>query len=54
MNIKVDTHSHTLVSGHAYNTIQEMAKMAKEWRRLHLRSMHRRCRELAEYFILKI
>ena len=30
MNIKVDTHSHTLVSGHAYNTIQEMAKMAKE------------------------
>ena len=30
MNIKVDTHSHTLVSGHAYSTIQEMAKMARE------------------------
>lgn len=30
MNIKVDTHSHTLVSGHAYSTIREMAEMAKE------------------------
>lgn len=30
MNIKVDTHSHTLVSGHAYGTIREMAEMAKE------------------------
>lgn len=30
MNIKADTHSHTLVSGHAYSTIREMAEMAKE------------------------
>lgn len=30
MKLKVDTHSHTLVSGHAYSTIQEMAAMAKE------------------------
>lgn len=28
MNIGIDTHSHTLVSGHAYNTIREMASMA--------------------------
>lgn len=28
MNIKVDTHTHTLSSGHAYNTIREMAAMA--------------------------
>lgn len=28
MNILVDTHSHTLASGHAYNTIDEMAKAA--------------------------
>lgn len=30
MKLKVDTHSHTLVSGHAYSTIREMAEMAKE------------------------
>ena len=30
MNIKVDTHMHTLMSGHAYSTIREMAEMAKE------------------------
>lgn len=30
MNIKVDTHTHTLASGHAYSTIREMAKAAKE------------------------
>lgn len=30
MNILVDTHSHTLASGHAYNTIDEMAKAAYE------------------------
>ncbi len=29
MNIVLDTHSHTIVSGHAYNTIREMAHMAK-------------------------
>lgn len=30
MKIEVDTHAHTLVSGHAYNTIREMAKAASE------------------------
>lgn len=30
MKIEIDTHSHTLVSGHAYNTIREMAHMAAE------------------------
>lgn len=30
MQIKVDTHAHTLVSGHAYSTIKEMAEMARE------------------------
>lgn len=28
MQIKIDTHTHTLASGHAYNTIREMASMA--------------------------
>ena len=28
MKIEIDTHSHTLASGHAYNTIQEMASAA--------------------------
>ena len=28
MNIEIDTHTHTLVSGHAYNTICEMASAA--------------------------
>lgn len=30
MNIVIDTHSHTIASGHAYNTIEEMAKAASE------------------------
>ncbi len=30
MKIGIDTHSHTLVSGHAYNTMREMAAMAAE------------------------
>lgn len=30
MNIEIDTHAHTIVSGHAYNTIREMASMAAE------------------------
>ena len=30
MEIMVDTHTHTLASGHAYNTIREMAKMAAD------------------------
>ena len=47
MKIEIDTHAHTLVSGHAYNTIREMAQMAakkgfeKDWR---LQNMLRRCR----------
>lgn len=30
MKIALDTHTHTLASGHAYNTIDEMAKAASE------------------------
>lgn len=30
MKIVLDTHAHTIVSGHAYSTIREMAKMAEE------------------------
>lgn len=30
MKIEIDTHSHTLVSGHAYNTIREMMQTASE------------------------
>lgn len=29
-NIKIDTHTHTIISGHAYNTIKEMRQSAKE------------------------
>ncbi|MCL2864634.1 MAG: phosphatase [Lachnospiraceae bacterium] len=29
MNITIDTHTHTLASGHAYSTIREMAEAAK-------------------------
>lgn len=30
MKIKVDTHSHTLMSGHAYSSIKEMAESARD------------------------
>lgn len=30
MRIEIDTHTHTLASGHAYSTIREMVKAAKE------------------------
>jgi len=30
MRIEIDTHTHTIASGHAYSTIREMAKAAKE------------------------
>ena len=30
MNYILDSHTHTLASGHAYNTIYEMARAAKE------------------------
>ncbi len=30
MRVEIDTHTHTLASGHAYNSIREMARAAKE------------------------
>lgn len=30
MRVEIDTHTHTLASGHAYNTINEMAKIAAD------------------------
>lgn len=30
MKIEIDTHTHTLISGHAYSTLREMAKMAAD------------------------
>lgn len=30
MRVEIDTHTHTLASGHAYNTVREMAREAKE------------------------
>lgn len=30
MRVEIDTHTHTLASGHAYSTIREMVKAAKE------------------------
>lgn len=30
MRVEIDTHTHTLASGHAYNTINEMAKTAAD------------------------
>ena len=30
MKIEIDTHCHTIVSGHAYNTLREMVSMAAE------------------------
>lgn len=30
MNIKLDVHTHTIVSGHAFSTVQEMARAAAE------------------------
>ena len=30
MNILLDVHTHTVASGHAYSTIEQMAKMASE------------------------
>ena len=45
MRVEIDTHTHTLASGHAYNTMNEMAKAAadKGIKALRLRNMHRRC-----------
>ena len=36
INDIMDLHTHTIVSGHAYSTIREMAQMAKEWHGLPL------------------
>ena len=36
MEFKVDLHTHTIASGHAYNTIREMAKAASEKGMTHL------------------
>ena len=30
MRVEIDTHTHTLASGHAYNTMNEMAKAAAD------------------------
>ena len=30
MRVEIDTHTHTLASGHAYNTVREMVRAAKE------------------------
>lgn len=30
MNIKADLHTHTIVSGHAYSSLQEMARAASD------------------------
>lgn len=32
MKYTIDTHTHTLVSGHAYNTIDEMAALRSRYR----------------------
>lgn len=36
MDFKIDLHTHTLASGHAYNTIEEMVKAAKDKGMTHL------------------
>ena len=56
MNIVLDTHTHTLASGHAYNTMTEMidAAVQKGLKLLPLQSMHRPCRGAARIFIFII
>ena len=53
MRVEIDTHTHTLASGHAYNTMNEMAYAAKE-KGLQLRNMHRRCPGPVIYTIFRI
>ena len=52
----LDVHTHTIASGHAYNTMREMAKAASEkgLELLGITNMQFPCREPAEPFILKI
>lgn len=40
MKYTIDTHTHTLVSGHAYNTIDEMAAYAAGIGVTHLSLIH--------------
>ena len=40
MKYSIDTHTHTLVSGHAYNTIDEMAAYAAGIGVTHLSLIH--------------
>lgn len=56
MRVEIDTHTHTLASGHAYNTLNEMAQAAadKGLKGLQLRNMHQRCPELVICSISKI
>lgn len=56
MTIEIDTHAHTLVSGHAYNTMREMVQMAAEkgLKGLALTEHAPKCPEVRIYIILKI
>ena len=56
MNIRIDTHSHTLASGHAYNTLREMAAMAAEkgLEGLAVTEPPRKCRDPANCIIFRI
>ena len=53
MKYTIDTHTHTLVSGHAYNTIDEMAAYAAGIGVTHLAITDHapRCREAQVYYI---
>lgn len=55
MKFIIDTHMHTIPSGHAYSTIREMAEMGKEHglEAIVLQNMVRKCRDLVCLFILK-
>ena len=52
MRVEIDTHTHTLASGHAYNTMNEMAKAAAG--KGLKRNMHRRCPGPVIYTIFRI
>ena len=56
-NSVLDLHTHTLVSGHAYCSLREMAKAAakiRDWRFWGLRSMRLLCRGPVISIILRI
>ena len=56
MKIAIDTHSHTIASGHAYCTIREMASAAakKGLQGLAITEHAQRCREPVIHFIFLI